>query len=162
MLVEDGTSPHYISSGHLLFVRSGSVFAMPFDARTLQIKGGPVTVIDDVLVSYASIGAVELATSMEGTIAYVPGGEALNRRALVWVDSRGVEEPLQAPKRNYEFPRLSPDGQQLAVGIGGDSGSGPDIWLYQFTLGTLSRLTSNANDAETPVWTPDGKRSPMR
>jgi serine/threonine-protein kinase len=77
---------------------------------------------------------------------------------LVWVDNRGAAQPVPAPKRNYEFPRLSPDGQRLAVRISGGSDSGTDIWLYQFSRGTLSRFTSKANDAETPVWTPDGKR----
>jgi len=158
ILVEGGASPHYISSGHLLFARGGNLLAASFDAATLQVTGDPVTVIEDVLVSYASAGAVEFAASREGSIAYIPGGEALNRRALVWVDSHGREEPLQAPKRNYEFPRLSPDGKEIVVGIGGGSDSGPDIWLYQFASGTLSRLTFKANDAETPIWKPDVRR----
>src|SRR5262249_35141006 len=38
------------------------------------------------------------------------------------------------------------------------SDPGQDIWLYQFSRGTLSRFTSKANDAETPVWSPDGTR----
>jgi len=76
----------------------------------------------------------------------------------VWVDRHGAIQPVAAPKRNYEFPRLSPDGQQMAVRINGGSEPGQDIWLYQFSRGTLSRFTSKTNDAETPVWTPDGKR----
>ena len=35
---------------------------------------------------------------------------------------------------------------------------GLNIWLYDLARGTLSLFTSKANDAETPVWTPDGKR----
>jgi len=46
----------------------------------------------------------------------------------------------------------------MAVRINGGSDPGQDIWLYQFARGTLSRFTSKANDAETPVWTADGKR----
>jgi len=47
---------------------------------------------------------------------------------------------------------------QRSVRNNGGSDSGQDIWLYQFGRGTLSRFTSKANDAETPIWTPDGKR----
>ena len=33
-------------------------------------------------------------------------------RTLVWVDRTGKEEPIAAPPRAYEHPRLSPDGKR--------------------------------------------------
>lgn len=46
---------------------------------------------------------------------YIPGGiyPEPESNSLVWVDRQGVEEPL--PPRAYGNPRLSPDGQKLAV-----------------------------------------------
>jgi serine/threonine-protein kinase len=157
VLVEGGTNPHYLSSGHLVFARGGEILAVPFDVDTLRVSGTPIPVIEDVLTNPAA-GWAQFTASGGGSIAYIPGGEAQDTRSLVWVDNRGAAQPVPAPKRNYEFPRLSPDGQRLAVRISGGSDSGTDIWLYQFSRGTLSRFTSKANDAETPVWTPDGKR----
>ena len=46
----------------------------------------------------------------------------------------------------------------MAVRIYGGSDPGTDIWLYHFARRTLSRFITKLNDAETPVWTPDGKR----
>jgi Tol biopolymer transport system component len=100
----------------------------------------------------------QFTASLGGTIAYMPGDVNQDKSTLVWVDRHGATQPVAAPKRNYEFPRLSPDGQQMAVRINGGSDPGQDIWLYQFARSTLSRFTSKANDAETPVWTSDGKR----
>ena len=157
VLVEGAAHAHYISSGHLVFTRGGQILAVPFDTATLQVKGVPVPVIDGVLYNLAQ-GAAQFAASGEGSIAYIPGSETQDNRTLVWVDRRGAVQPVGAPKRNYEYPRLSPDGQQMAVRIYGGSDPGTDIWLYHFARRTLSRFTSKLNDAETPVWTPDGKR----
>jgi len=157
VLVEGGMNPHYFSSGHLVFARDGEILAVPFDVKTLQLRGSPVRVIEGVLTNILQ-GPAQLTASFEGSIAFVPGSEAQDSRRLVWVDRRGTVQPLAAPKRNYEFPRLSPDGQQVAVRIAGGSDPGNDLWLYQFARGTLSRFTSKLNDPETPVWTPDGKR----
>jgi serine/threonine protein kinase len=158
VLVEAGTKPMYISSGHLVFIRGRDVLAVAFDEGTLKVQSTPVPVIKDVMISNPELGTVQLTSSEVGSIAYVPGGEAQENRRLVWVDRRGAVEPVQAPKRNYEFPRLSPDGQQVAMGINGGSDPGYAIWLYQFARRTLSRFTPSVNEPETPAWTPDGMR----
>src|SRR5262249_37662795 len=36
MLVQNGSTPVYTSSGHLIYYRSGTLFAAPFDAAKLQ------------------------------------------------------------------------------------------------------------------------------
>ena len=41
MLLEGGVAPHYLSSGHLTFVRNGVMLAAPFDLGTLQVTGAP-------------------------------------------------------------------------------------------------------------------------
>jgi Tol biopolymer transport system component len=157
LLAEGGMYPHYLSSGHLVFARGGELLAVQFDPRTLQVKGSPVPVIKGVLTNIP-FAMAQFTASLVGSIAYMPGDEAQDSRALVWVDRHGAIQPVPAPKRNYEFPRLSPDGEQIAVRINGGSDPGTDIWLYQFARTTMSRFTIRATDAETPVWTPDGKR----
>jgi len=49
-------------------------------------------------------------------------------------------QPLPSPPHAYVFPRLSPDGQRLAVGIPGASSG---VWLYELARGTLTRLAEN-------------------
>jgi serine/threonine-protein kinase len=82
---------------------------------------------------------------------YVAGGEQQARR-LVWVNRDGSTQDLPAPPRPYDWPRLSPDGQRVALEIG------PQIWLYDLGRGTLNRFTFDGDLNQSPAWTPDGTR----
>jgi Tol biopolymer transport system component len=62
---------------------------------------------------------------------------------------------LGAPARAYVFPRLSPDGRQVAVDVAEQD---TQIWLYDLSRETLTRLTFEGNANGNPTWTPDGKR----
>ena len=57
--------------------------------------------------------------------------------------------------RPYQYPRLSPDGRRIALGIAGQD---TQVWLYDLSRDTLTRLTLEGNFNNRPVWTPDGKR----
>src|SRR5207247_181522 len=106
-------------------------------------------------VSMSSLnGVAQFSFSGDGSLAYVSGGLSVGERTLLWVDRKGAAQPIPAPSRGYISPRLSPDGQRLAVGI---QTTNFGVWLYDLARGTLTRL------AETllipfPTWTPDGKR----
>lgn len=78
------------------------------------------------------------------------------RHALVWVDRHGAVSPLPAEPRNYEEPRVSPDGQRIAVTIRRSVSS--DIYVYNVSKGSLTRLTFGSIEEETPIWSPDGTR----
>jgi len=78
----------------------------------------------------------------------------LERRRLVWVDRQGKEEPLSAPVQHYYLPRLSPDGQQIAVEVHQDK---PDIWIFDIPTGDLRRVTNEGGN-RFPLWSPDGQR----
>jgi len=81
----------------------------------------------------------------------VPAGSL---RTLVWVDRDGKEmEPLTEVRSGYGLPRLSPDGQRLAVQI--DEKAESDIWVYDINRGTRIRITAQGLNRR-PVWTPDG------
>jgi len=54
---------------------------------------------------------------------------------------------------------LSPDGSKLALQLNGETTS--DIWIYDLTRDTLTRLTFEGNNL-IPVWTPDSKRVAYR
>jgi len=168
-LFEGGTAPHYLPSGHLTFVRDGVMLAVPFDLGTLQVTGAAVPLIDGVFASVPN-GAAKLAVSETGSIAYVPGGAARLARAMVWVDRHGMVQPLPVVHQTYEAPRLSPDGQRVAVAVNNAAAAGDrNIWMYDVARTTLSKLTAEKVQAESPAWTPDGRlvtyvasRSPLR
>jgi serine/threonine-protein kinase len=149
-----GGMPRYALSGHLVYAQKGSLMAMPFDSQRLAITGAAVPVVEGVLQSPVT-GAAQYSISDTGSLVYVSGGVQATRLGLVWVSRNGAEQPLATPAHAYVFPRLSPDGRRVAVGI---TESESQIWLYDLSRDTLSRFTFEGNYNPVPVWTPDGKR----
>jgi len=157
VLVEGGSNARYVPTGHVVYGRAGALFAVPFDAGRLQVMGNPVPILEGV--SWASsVGFADFSFSDAGTLVYVPGG-ASESRTLVWVDRKGTATPAPAPGRGYLRPALSPDGTRVALEIR-DSAK-QDIWIYELTRGTLTRLTFEFENSN-PIWTPNGKRVTYR
>jgi serine/threonine-protein kinase len=155
ILVQGGISPHYVPTRHIVFARGGSLLAVPFDLGRLEIAGSPVPVIEGVQVD--SGGGAQFSLSSDGSVLYVPGSVSLPNRKLVWVDRQGVERPVAETLRAYVDPRLSPDGQRLAVSIH-DASGGVDIWVLELARGTLTRLTFGEGASTRPIWSSDGER----
>src|SRR5215469_7608976 len=153
-LIKGAVSPRYASSGHLLYAQEGNLLAVPFDAQRLRITGSATPVVEGVLQSGIT-GAAQYAISATGSLVYVPGGVQTDRRRLVWVDWNGKEQPVQAPVRAYLFPRISPDGKDVAVAI---TEEGTQIWSYDLARETLTRITFEGTQNLNPVWSPDGKK----
>jgi serine/threonine-protein kinase len=153
-LIQAGTHPRYAPSGHLVYMQAGVLMAVPFDLERLEVTGTAVTVVEGVLQSTPS-WAAQYSFSATGSLVYVPGGLQAAQCRLVWVNRSGAEQPLAAPARAYRYPRLSPDGRRVAVGI---TEPEPQVWLYDLSRETLTRLTFEGNWNLNPVWTPDGKR----
>jgi serine/threonine-protein kinase len=154
VLLDGGTNARYLPTGHIVFSRAGALLAVPFDLERLERTGDPVTVVEDILMEPG--GVAHFTFSDDGSLAYVPGGMLVPDRKLVWVNRQGEVEPLPAEPREYENPRLSPDGQQVAVTI--REGSNYDVWISEVARGTVTRLTSHPGEDLSPIWTPDGKQ----
>ncbi len=151
-LVDGGTHPRYLSSGHLLYVRHGSAWVVPFDAERLSVSGLPARVLDDVLVSFD--GAGQLSVSPRGTVVYITGSAFEPPRRLITLDGFGATSPLAAEPRAYAGPRVSPEGRRIVVSI---AGAAEEVWLYDVGSGRLEQLTFESVN-RAPIWTPDGKR----
>ena len=150
LLEAGGSVPSVTSSGHLLFVKNASLFAVPFDSDRMAVDGVPREVLSGVQYEVSSTTA-QYAIARNGTLVYLSG--ATPGTELMWADARGA---LQAfpNKRVYHDPRLSPDGRSVAVEVLGD---GDDIWVLDLTRGTQAKLSLGANEDETPAWSPDGR-----
>ena len=152
--IYDGASlATYLSTGHLIVAREGFLFAVPFDLDRLEVTGAPVPVVENVLGMRAS-GVVFASFSNNGMLAFVPGSLRTLRHAMRWRNFDGTTEDIPAPLQNYSQPRLSPDGDRVALGVRGDLNY--DVWTYDLERGTLTRLTFEG-DNTGPVWSPDGK-----
>jgi serine/threonine-protein kinase len=144
--------------GHLVYVRHGVLFGVPFDPVRLEIEGTPVPLLDDLAAGPGS-GAGHFDVSGSGTMVYRsgPGGQPWT---IAWQDEKGNVQPLLSKPALYYSPRVSPDGERLAVGI--DDGKGADIYTYDWRRDQTVRLTFNAQTNSDPVWAPDGKHVVFR
>lgn len=154
VVARGGTHAHYVSSGHLIYVAGGTLWAVAFDLERLETFGGAVPIVSDVVTS--PFGALDAAVSADGVLAYVTGVATTGaQRRLAWVDRQGREIPLEAPPRPYIYPRLAPDGTRVSVFLQDQE---LDIWLWDFVRKTFSRATFDPSLDAQHAWTPDGRR----
>ncbi|SPF39809.1 Serine/threonine protein kinase (fragment) [Candidatus Sulfopaludibacter sp. SbA4] len=154
LVYRGGYNARYLPSGHLVYVRQGSLFGLRFDPSRLESRGLPVRLVDDVAANLTSGGA-DFAVSRTGTLVYHAGKTNLGIFPMVWIDSSGKTTPLISKPDSYLTPRLSPDGRFLAVAI--PTGGGPDLHVWDIQRQTLSPLTFNRHANMHPVWTPDSR-----
>ena len=149
-----GTSPLYLSPGHLVFARAGSLFAARFDAETLTLEGPPARVLEGVTQSLSVMRPYgsQYTLSANGTLAYIP---AMRERSLMWVDRDGSHATPAADAGRYTNLRLSPDGTMVAAEMIEVDAAG--IWVIDLTRGGRTRLTSDGEDNHFPIWTSGGE-----
>ena len=149
-----GSQPRYVPTGHIVYGVDGTLRAVGFDLDRLDVFGNPVAVQEGVNTKESS-GAVNFDVSDTGSLLYVGGG---SQRTLVWVHrDDGREEPLlgHAPA-NLAWGRLSPDGTRVAVNL--SENGNQDIWVYDVSPATQTRLTFHPAAETNQLWTPDGER----
>ena len=152
VLLRQGTNPHYLSGGYLVFARAGNLYAVPFDASNLKLSGSAVPVVENVITS-PEYGASQFTLALDGTLAYVSGAYGGISSQIMLVDRSGKAQALTAEAAAYEDLALSPDGKRIALTVEGPSWQ---IWMYDIQRATLSRFTLE-NDNRDPIWTKDGK-----
>jgi serine/threonine protein kinase len=144
----------YASTGHLLFVRQGTLFAQNFDPNKLALTGDPYPVAGPVAAG-AGLGA--LSASAVGSVVYRSGSVA-GQRQFIWFDRAGKEiERVGGPDSAAPSdPSLSPDGRRVALHrtVNGNT----DIWLLELGRNVLGRFTFDPAVELRPTWSPDGRR----
>ena len=155
-LLSGGYFGRYLPSGHLTYVHDGRLFAVAFDLEGLAVMGSPAPVFESVTRS-VSTGAAQFAASDSGTAVYLPGG-ADTAKPLQWLRRDGTITVFRASPVEWSNPRLSSDGDRLAVDV--FDGQQTDVWLYGND--TQAQLTFDPSEDWIPLWTPDGMRVVFR
>ena len=153
-VLERASMARYLPSGHLVFGREGFLFAVAFDVTTLETRGSPVPVLENVM-GMRNSGVVHVGFAQNGLLAYIAGAPRSQQARLVWRYRDGRSEPLPAPVAGYLNPRISPDRTQVVAQLEGATTY--DIWIYHIGQQTLTRLTFEG-DNTNPAWSPDGRR----
>ena len=154
----EGTTPRVTTTGHLIFARADSLWAAPFDASRLKLDDEPVPVLQGVRTNF---DFAHYALGGDGSLVYVAGAAGISPQlTLVWVDRNGREEPVGTIPQSgqYIYPRISPDGTRVALGIKHDVSGDTDLWVLGIESGSRTQLTFGGENQFFPVWTPDGAR----
>jgi eukaryotic-like serine/threonine-protein kinase len=148
-----GMMPLGVIDGTLVYITAtGAMMGVPIDVERRRLLGSPVVLIDHIALN-AGTGLAFASLSPTGTLVY-QSGTSLSRVVVVGKD--GGARALFDDSRDYSFPRLSPDGRQLAISMG--SADHRDIWLDELASGTRTRLTTEGLTNERAEWSPDGRR----
>jgi Tol biopolymer transport system component len=149
-----GFHARYLPSGHLVYMHEGTLFAVPFDLKRLEVTGQPAPIVEGVVTTAS--GGAEFSVSDTGNLVYVAGRGGFQNVSIYWMDREGKFTALRETPGGYSNPAFSPDGKRLALDI--NDGKRRDIWVYEWERDALTRLTFAGESNGYPVWTPDGQR----
>jgi eukaryotic-like serine/threonine-protein kinase len=158
-IINGGLAARYVPSGHVVYARSGVLFAARFDLRTLEVTGPSTPVIQGVrrpsaMGGFSMSGTVYFAVSDSGSLVYASGPKSfLYRYDLALLDQQSGLTPLKLQPAGYGFPRVSPDGRWVAVDV--DDGSSANIFICDLSGATALRQLTSRGRNRFPVWSPD-------
>jgi len=152
---QSGFTGALYAEGYLLFGGDqGLVMAQPFNLQSLSPAGPPVSLgVRTITPNSWSALAVAGTTLVLPGLLPAPGGE--NR--LAWLNRQG-RQLSSGPPTSWSF-RLSHDGIRVAMT------AERDLWLYEAGRDARISLTagsSQAGNAQNPVWSPDDRRVAFR
>jgi serine/threonine protein kinase/Tol biopolymer transport system component len=146
-----------VASGHLLFMRRGSLVAQKFDPKRLTLVGDSLSLSDaprDIGV-YALAGTA-VSASRDGSLAYYthPPGNS----KLVWFDRSGKQQTtVSMPAGTYIDVGLAPNLGRAAV-VKQVSPATTELWVVDLERGGASRLANAPGQNSRPVFSPDSER----
>jgi eukaryotic-like serine/threonine-protein kinase len=152
-LIPGADMPRSVRSGHLVYARFDTLFAVPWMSPQRDLAGAvPITLAE--FPRLENEGAAAYAVSDNGTLAYVAGGPSRTRNRVVWVDRTGKTDALPLPEKEYEAVAISPDGRQAVIQIAEGTTT---LWTLDLERGTTTPFLVSGGSSQAPVWTADGK-----
>jgi hypothetical protein len=152
ILLEDAADARCIPTGHLVFLRQGTLMVVRFDLGKLRLAGQPVPAVANVMQALnlktwfgLHTAAGQYSVSDSGWLVYAAGGIMPDSEdSLVWVDEKGNVQPVASFKAPFLYPHLSPDGQRITYTT---LGREIKVWIYDLNRGTASSLTGEGKAA---------------
>jgi Tol biopolymer transport system component len=149
-IIADNTAALYAPPGFLIFVRNQALVAQPFDGKSFQLKGEPVSLVNGGMATNVSGGGVgRFSVSQNGVLVWQ--GDWQRDYQLRWFDRTGKQVGAVGDVEKVssgEEPHLSPDGKQLVVK------RSSRIWVIELARSTGMKLTTVFS--QLPLWTRDG------
>ncbi len=150
VVLENAFDARFVSPGHLVFSRAGSLHSIPFDVERGEVHGEAAIVLRDVAMD-SNAGQAQFAFSPAGTMAYVAGPD-LATGGIAWVDRAGNVGFLPVPERAYGVLDLDPTDTRLAVQVADFEDY---VWMYDIAAERGRRLPGK--QAGPLVWSSKGQ-----
>lgn len=153
-VLPDSSAPWYVPGpnrheGTLLFLRQRTLMAQTLDPDSLQLKGSPVALGQNVS------GPVTFSASDDGKLVYLADS---NQRQVAWFDLEGHSlGNIGPPQDVLNGPAISSDGTRLAYSRD-EPDDRSDIFVLDLARDSETRVTLGSH----PVWSPDGTQIAFR
>ena len=159
VIVENGVNARYATTGHVIYAGGrglrGALWGVPFDLDAAEVTGPPVRVLETVRANINGFAYFTVTDS--GALVYAPDSGKQVSDELMLVDAAGRTRTLAEAGSDYRFPRLSPNGKQLAVTVIDLAAAVGDIWILELDRSAQSPVTTDGRTNHLPVWSPDGR-----
>ena len=157
MLVKGGRDARFVPTGHLVYAVRSTLFAVPFDAAKFAVAASPVPVVEGVRrATGAGVGSAQFAVSNSGSLVFVPGPVYGDQEDLFLFDRKGAAEALRLPPGRYAYPRISPDGKQVA--FESSDARETNVSIYDLSGRTAVRRLTFGGNNRFPIWSGNGQR----
>jgi serine/threonine-protein kinase len=156
-VLDNAYEAQYLPTGHVIFMRGRSLFAVPFDLRQMKVAGG-IRALPFSMQTNSGEAVGYWDVSRDGTLVYVPYDPAASETRLTWVDRANHREPISLPAGRYSAPRCAPNGLSLAYDFSPPGGAGEDAHILDIARGIPLRLSQSEKIYWVPVWSPDSSK----
>ena len=156
IVMPGGTSPRYLPTGHLIYTKESTLFAVPFDLDKLEARTA-VPILPDVAHAAGGSKAAQYDVSSTGVFVYrkMSSANPSQTMTLQWLDSNGNRETLPAKPGPFDQPRFSLKEDALMLTSVEPSGRG--FLIYDWRRNRLNRFIAGAPSRTDGVWTPNGE-----
>ena len=149
ILINDGLDVRFLQSGHIAYVVDQRLYLSEFDTQLNQFSGEPQVIATRPVFSEIDNAACQFAFSDNGILAYYEESD-LAQAHLVWIEDTGKITSISRDAKEYSYPAISSDAQNIAVNVSTSStGSNNQIEIIDMKSGATSLFQK---DARNPVW----------
>jgi serine/threonine-protein kinase len=153
LLYKGGSNARYLpATGHIVYARKGTVFAVRFDLERLSLTGSHNPVIWNVAYSGNWLSHFTIADN--GSLAYIPVPGPTTQLRPVLVTREGQAKSLSTTLRDYHSVSISPDGTKVLFDVWESRPAG--IWKYDMKQNMLVPFSSDRS-GRCPIWAPNDR-----
>ncbi len=145
------------SQGHILYMRSNTLMARPFDLAELEFRADGFPVAEGVTYLGEWSRGI-FSASPDGKLAFREGPISIGSQLVIYDTSGKIIDSIGDNARQYS-QAWSPDEKQILVDILDQSSSTWSIWIHNTERGIMTRFTFDSDNDYTPIWSPDGEKA---